>query len=43
VRFTGQAYASRLDGDTVTNAQAQPVAPGLIGRRLTEIVTNAVR
>lgn len=42
VRFTGQAYASRRDGDTVTNAQAQPVAPGPIGRRLTEIVTNAV-
>lgn len=42
IRFTGKAYASRLDGDTATNAQAQPVAPGLIGRRLTEMVTNAI-
>jgi hypothetical protein len=42
VRFSGRAYVSRRDGDTVTNAQAQPVAPGPIGRRPTEIVPNAV-
>lgn len=42
VRFTGDAYASRIDGTVVTNAQAQPVLRGATGLALTSLVTNAV-
>lgn len=42
VRFTGDAYASRLDGTVVTNAQAQPVLRGKAGLVLTSLVTNVV-
>ncbi|MEJ8277435.1 hypothetical protein [Pseudonocardia spirodelae] len=42
VRYTGDAYASRRDGTTVVNAQAQPVARGWAGLALTSVVTNAV-
>jgi hypothetical protein len=42
VRYTGDAYASRREGDVVTNAQAQPVARGWSGLALTTIATNAV-
>jgi hypothetical protein len=42
VRYTGDAYASRREGDVVTNAQAQPVAKGWSGLALTTIATNAV-
>ena len=42
VRYTGDAYASRRDGTTVVNAQAQPVARGWAGLALTSVVTNTV-
>ncbi|RTL68297.1 MAG: hypothetical protein EKK42_10970 [Pseudonocardiaceae bacterium] len=42
VRYTGTAYASRLDGRTVANAQAEPVARGWAGLALTSVVTDAV-
>ncbi|MFP5068498.1 hypothetical protein ACLFMI_02360 [Pseudonocardia nantongensis] len=42
VRYTGDAYASRRDGTTVVNAQAQPVARGWAGLALTSVVSNAV-
>lgn len=42
VRYTGDAYASRLDGTVVINAQAQPVLRGAAGLALTSLVTNAV-
>lgn len=42
VRYTGDAYASRRDGTTVVNTQAQPVARGWAGIALTSVVTNAV-
>lgn len=42
IRYTGDAYASRRDGTTVVNAQAQPVARGWAGLALTSVVTNAV-
>lgn len=42
VRCTGTALASRLDGRTVVNAQAQPVPHGWAGLALTTVVTVAV-
>jgi hypothetical protein len=42
VRYTGDAYASRLDGDVVVNAQAQLVLRGAAGLALTSLVTTAV-
>jgi hypothetical protein len=43
VRYTGDVYASRRDGNVVINAQAQPVARGWTGLALTSIATNAVQ
>lgn len=42
VRYTGGVYASRRDGTTVVNAQAQPVVRGSAGLTLTSVVTAAV-
>jgi hypothetical protein len=42
VRYTGSAYASRLDGRIVVNAQAEPVARGWTGLALSTVVSNAI-
>ena len=43
VRYTGDAFASRLDGPVVINAQAEPVARGWAGLALTSIATNVAQ
>jgi hypothetical protein len=42
VRYTGDFYASRLEGTVVSNAQAQPVARGTTGLVLTVLVNDAL-
>lgn len=42
VRYTGDFYASRLNGAVVSNAQAQPVARGKTGLALTVVVNDAL-
>lgn len=41
IRYTGDFYASQLDGAVVSNAQAQPVARGKTGLALTVLVNDA--
>jgi hypothetical protein len=43
VRFMGKYYASRRDGTTVVNVQAQPVGRTAIAVGLAEIVADAAR
>ena len=42
VRYTGDFYASRLEGAVMSNAQAQPVARGTTGLALTVLVNDAL-
>jgi len=43
VRFTGDFYASRRDGSTVVNAQAQPVGRAAVAVNLAATVVDALR
>lgn len=43
VRFSGEHYASRRDGTTVVNVQAQPVGRAAVAAGLVEIVADAAR
>jgi hypothetical protein len=42
VPFTGQYYASRVDGSTVVNADAHPLVPGMSPQALKTIATDAI-
>ncbi|GAA1316133.1 hypothetical protein [Pseudonocardia xinjiangensis] len=43
MRFTGEYYASRRDGTTVVNVQAQPVGRAAVAVGLAEIVAESAR